>query len=179
MRKFIRKILKLINKDNLLKINNIDIDKYNSDKVYKIIKKYKIAYNSLTKDSILNLILNYDRSTKNGKIENGSFILKQKPIKKKPEKDKENLYLEKITKRKISTDKSKIIKTIKKEDEEKNDNDNVNKINNNFNDNSNINNNYELSKESYNDLKNSEVYSVKLKKREKLEKKLKIKNGNI
>jgi len=42
LRKFIRKILKQINKENLLKNNGIDYYKYNSDKVYKLLKKYKI-----------------------------------------------------------------------------------------------------------------------------------------
>ena len=36
LRKYIRKILKQINKENLLKNNGIDYYKYNSDKVYKI-----------------------------------------------------------------------------------------------------------------------------------------------
>jgi hypothetical protein len=131
----------------------------------------------------LNLILNYEKGIKNGKIDNSSFILKQKPIKKRPEKEKENLYSEKISKRKTSANKYKIIKTIKKENEESSDSDS-NIIsdsyseNNKDNINTNNNNNYcELSKESYNDLKNPDVNSVKLKKNKRQEKKLKIKNG--
>lgn len=101
LRKFIRKILKLINKDNLLKNNGIDVNKYNSDKVYKIIKKFKIPYNTLTKDSILSLIINFDKNSKNGKLENaGNLLLKQKTTRKKSVKEKENLYSEKINKRK-------------------------------------------------------------------------------
>ena len=38
LRKYIRKILKQINKENLLKSNGIDCYKYNSDKVYKLLK---------------------------------------------------------------------------------------------------------------------------------------------
>lgn len=84
-----------------MKNNGIDVNKYNSDKVYKIIKKFKIPYNTLTKDSILNLIINFDKNSKNGKIENSSnLLLKQKTNRKKSVKDKENLYSEKINKRK-------------------------------------------------------------------------------
>jgi len=57
LRKFIRKILKQINKENLLKNNGIDYYKYNSDKVYKLLKKYKITYKNVTKDTILDLII--------------------------------------------------------------------------------------------------------------------------
>jgi len=92
-------MLKMINKDNLLKSNNIDVNRFNSDKVYKIIKKFKIPYNSLTKDSILNLIINFDKNSKNGKIENSNFLLKQKTPRKKTSKQRENLYSEKINKR--------------------------------------------------------------------------------
>jgi len=57
LRKFIRKILKQINKENLLKNNGIDFSKYNSDKVYKLLKKYKISCKNVTKDTILDLII--------------------------------------------------------------------------------------------------------------------------
>lgn len=153
MRKFIRKILKLINRDNLLKNNNIDPNKYNSDKVYKIIKKFKIPYNTLTKDSILTLILNFDKNSKNGKIENSNFLLKNKQIlKKNKDKNKENLYNEKINKRKISSIKTRINKEESENDKEENDSSSEFEIN------------------------SSNVYSVKVKKITK-EKKLKIKNG--
>lgn len=110
----------------------------------------------MTKDSILNLIINFDKNSKSGKVENGNFLLKQKTMKKKPLKDKENLYSEKINKRKISANKSKIIKTIRKEEE-----------------------NSEISEESDYDSSNSDTYSVKLKKNTKPEKKLKLKNGKL
>ena len=67
LRKFIRKILKQINKENLLKNNGIDYYKYNSDKVYKLLKKYKITYKNVTKDTILNLIIATEKNQK-GKI---------------------------------------------------------------------------------------------------------------
>ena len=83
-----------------MKNNGVDVNKYNSDKVYKIIKKFKIPYNTLTKDSILTLIINFDKNSKNGKIDNNSnFLLKQKTARKKSVKDKENLYSEKVNKR--------------------------------------------------------------------------------
>ena len=69
LRKFIRKILKQINKENLLKNNGIDYYKYNSDKVYKLLKKYKITYINVTKDTILDLIISTEKNQK-GKIFN-------------------------------------------------------------------------------------------------------------
>jgi len=135
LRKFIRKILKLINKDNLLKNNGIDVNKYNSDKVYKIIKKFKIPYNTLTKDSILNLITNFDKNSKNGKLDNNNnFLLKHKTTRKKTLKDKENLYSEKINKRKSLAFKGRTFKKealIKKEMQECSDSDKdiINEVN--------------------------------------------------
>ena len=67
LRKFIRKILKQINKENLLKNNGIDCYKYNSDKVYKLLKKYKVTYKNVTKDTILDLIISTEKNQK-GKI---------------------------------------------------------------------------------------------------------------
>ena len=67
LRKFIRKILKQINKENLLKNNGVDAYKYNSDKVYKLLKKYKISYKNVTKDTILDIILATEKNQK-GKI---------------------------------------------------------------------------------------------------------------
>ena len=64
LRKFIRKILKQINKENLLKNNGIDSYKYNSDKVYKLLKKYKITYKNVTKDTILDLIISTEKNQK-------------------------------------------------------------------------------------------------------------------
>ena len=67
LRKFIRKILKQINKENLLKNNGIDSCKYNSDKIYKLLKKYKVTYNNVNKDTILDLIISTEKKQK-GKI---------------------------------------------------------------------------------------------------------------
>ena len=67
LRKFIRKILKQITKENLLKNNGIDSSKYNSDKVYKLLKKYKVTYKNVTKDTILDLIISTEKNQK-GKI---------------------------------------------------------------------------------------------------------------
>jgi hypothetical protein len=111
------------------------VNKYNSDKVYKIIKKFKIPYNTLTKDSILNLIMNFDKNSKNGKLDNNyNFLLKQKTTRKKTLKDKENLYSEKINKRKNLAFKSRTFKKealIEKEMQECSDsvNDNINEVN--------------------------------------------------
>jgi hypothetical protein len=104
LRKFIRKILKNINKDNLLKSHGIDPNKYNSDKIYKMIKKFKIPYNTLTKESILTMILNFEKNAKVGKVEN--TFLKNKTLRKKT-KEKENLYSEKINKRSQRKSKAK------------------------------------------------------------------------
>ena len=70
LRKFIRKILKQINKENLLKNNGIDYGKYNSDKVYKLLKKYKVSYKNVTKDTILDLIISTEKNQK-GKFQFG------------------------------------------------------------------------------------------------------------
>jgi hypothetical protein len=72
LRKYIRKILKQINKENLIKNNGIDSNKYNSDKIYKMLKKYKIPYKSLNKDIVLDLIISTE---KNSKINKNSFNL--------------------------------------------------------------------------------------------------------
>ena len=65
LRKFIRKILKQINKENLLKNNGIDYCKYNSDKVYKLLKKYKVSYKNVTKETVLDLIISIEKNQNN------------------------------------------------------------------------------------------------------------------
>jgi hypothetical protein len=99
-------MLKQINKDNLLKSNGIDPNKYNSDRVYKMIKKNKIPYNSLNKEAILGMIINYEKNTKLGKSE--VQMLKSKTSRRKAKgqghNGKENLYDEKINRRKTTTD---------------------------------------------------------------------------
>lgn len=97
-------MLKQINKDNLLKSNGIDVNKYNSDRVYKMIKKNKIAYNSLSKEAILTMIINYERNNKNVKSEVQMLRSKtsRRKIKGQTSSVRENLYNEKINKRKIT-----------------------------------------------------------------------------
>ena len=156
--------MKIINKDNLLKNNSIDVNKYNSDKVYKIIKKFKIPYNSLTKESILNLIVNFDKNSKNGKIENSNLLLKRKTQRKKSIKERDNnLYSESINKRKNIINKGRVFKrdTIK------------------------IRNSRESDDEKENEIKirdvpeNYNVYSVKIKKKGRPMKTLKTKCKNL
>ncbi len=100
----------------MLKNIGIDPDKYNSDKIYKLIKKFKIPYNNLTKESIMNMIFNFEKNSKNPKFENN--FLKSKTNRKKI-KQKENVYSEKINKRNvkknhISTGQRKSTRIIKK-----------------------------------------------------------------
>ena len=68
LRKFIRKILRQINDENLFKINGIDGCKYNGEKIYKMIKKHEITYNNLTKDTIFEMIIATEKNPK------GKFI---------------------------------------------------------------------------------------------------------
>lgn len=102
LRKFIRKILKQINKDGLLKQNGIDPNKFNSDKVYKMIKKFKIPYNSLNKDSILKMIISQEKSNKG----TGNNILGTK-TKRGTTKKESGLYSQKVLRR----------STVKRDDE--------------------------------------------------------------
>jgi len=105
-------MLKTLNKENLLKVNFLDLNKYNSDYVYKIIKRNKIPYNTLNKDSILNLIINHDKNLKSGKLE--SQLLKNKTNRKKFIRQKkfvndslkigENMYEEKVVKRRMKNE---------------------------------------------------------------------------
>jgi hypothetical protein len=90
LRKFIRKILKSINKEGSLK-NQIDASKYNSDKIYKMIKKYKVPYNSLNKDSVLAMINNFEKNSKNSKFDTNLLRTKTRR--------KSSLYTEKIKQR--------------------------------------------------------------------------------
>jgi hypothetical protein len=100
-------MLKQLNKENLLKNNSVDVNKYNSDYVYKIIKKNKLPYNNLNKESIMALIVNHDKNLKNGKLD--SHFLKTKTSRKKIMKNVkigketmkvgENMYEEKVIKR--------------------------------------------------------------------------------
>ena len=141
LRKYIRKILKQINKENLLKNNGIDYYKYNSDKVYKLLKKFKITYKNVTKDTILNLIiateknqkgkifglneekqinnnnLNNDNNIKNNEILNTPFILDNNLINNTNDKQSRNNSGSKIMKNSLFNKKSKIKSKIKNNNE--------------------------------------------------------------
>ena len=69
LRKYLRKILKQINKEGLLTYNGIDCNKYNSDKIYVLIKKNKNPYKKINKDTVLNMIIKIEK--KNINITNG------------------------------------------------------------------------------------------------------------
>jgi hypothetical protein len=112
LRKYIRKILKQINKENLIKNNGIDSNKYNSDKIYKMLKKYKVPYKSLNKDTVLDLIISTE---KNSKITKNSFNLdihlpktKIKKI-KSTTKEKESLNNNHQVNTKVSKNKDNLI----------------------------------------------------------------------
>lgn len=63
-----------------------------------MIKKFRIPYNSLSKESILNLIITQEKNLKGNKFE--CSLLKHKTIRKKTlVKEKDNVYNEKIKKR--------------------------------------------------------------------------------
>ena len=48
-------------------MNGIDSNKYNSDKIYKMLKKFKIDYKSLNKETVLNLIISNEKTAKGKK----------------------------------------------------------------------------------------------------------------
>ncbi len=62
LRKFIRKILKVLHKENVFEEHGIDSNYYTSDKIHKIIKKNNVPYNTLCKDIILDEILKHNKS---------------------------------------------------------------------------------------------------------------------
>jgi hypothetical protein len=65
LRKYLRKILKQIGKDGVK--GNVEIvNNYNSDKIYTLIKKNKIAYTKINKDTIMNLIIKNEYGKKGG-----------------------------------------------------------------------------------------------------------------
>ena len=66
IRKIIRKILKEINKEDNLK--EININQYNGDKIYQLLKFKKISYLNLRKDDILDLIIKYENQSDNKNI---------------------------------------------------------------------------------------------------------------
>jgi hypothetical protein len=156
LRKFIRKILKQINKENLLKNNGIDYYKYNSDKVYKLLKKYKVTYKNVTKDTILDLIISTEKNQKGkifgiseeNKIINNSANLIQnniQPIPTIPYNNMDNTNTQNISERqsrnsssqkklgnKIFMNKKSRLKKVKNSDDINNNNINIIKNNKNL-----------------------------------------------
>ena len=156
LRKFIRKILKQINKENLLKNNGIDYYKYNSDKVYKLLKKYKVTYKNVTKDTILDLIISTEKNQKGkifgiseeNKIINNSANLIQnniQPIPNIPYNNMDNTNTQNISERqsrnsssqkklgnKIFMNKKSRVKKVKNSDDINNNNINIIKNNKNL-----------------------------------------------
>lgn len=65
-----------------MKLNGIDSNKYNSDKIYKMLKKFKIAYKSLNKETIINLILNQEKNTKGIKSDGSTCQMLKKKTKR-------------------------------------------------------------------------------------------------
>ena len=60
LRKFIRTVVKVLNKEGVFEQSNLDKDFYSSDRIYKMIKKEQIPFDLLCKDSILDLIIKHD-----------------------------------------------------------------------------------------------------------------------
>lgn len=67
LRKFLRKIVKEMNQERLFLKYNIDHEKYNSDKIYQMIKKSNIAYGNIKKKEIINMIIRHNNRSKNAK----------------------------------------------------------------------------------------------------------------
>jgi hypothetical protein len=67
LRKFIRKIIKILVKDNVFEENNINVEQYTAEKIYKIIKRQGISYDSLCKEAIVDLIIKHNIQNKNDK----------------------------------------------------------------------------------------------------------------
>lgn len=122
LRKYLRKILKQISKEGLLSYNGIDSNKYNSDKVYSLIKKNKIPYTKINKDTVLNMIIKIEKKITNSGYYEGDKR-KKAMLNKKRCKSKNSLLknekstLSKSKKNSIYSDsslKSKPLKKIKK-----------------------------------------------------------------
>lgn len=62
LRKFIRKIMKQINKENTN--DEICFSKYNSEGIYKLLKKAKIGYRNLNKETVLSVIKGNEKENK-------------------------------------------------------------------------------------------------------------------
>lgn len=80
-----------------MKLNGIDPNKYNSDKIYKMLKKFKIAYKSLNKDTIINLILNQEKNTKGNNSDGYSTQMLKKKTKRTRSAQPKSLSKPKLT----------------------------------------------------------------------------------
>lgn len=65
LRKFLRKIVKEMNQEQLFTQYNIDYEKYNSDKIYQMIRKCNMAYGNINKKEIINLISKHNHRSNN------------------------------------------------------------------------------------------------------------------
>jgi hypothetical protein len=71
LRKFLRKIMKNLNSENIFEENNIDSNYYTPDKIYRIIKKNNVPYFMLSKECIVDLIIKQnlcEANPNNGKL---------------------------------------------------------------------------------------------------------------
>ena len=73
--------MKQLNKDNAFRTYEIDPIKFNSEKIYRLIKKFKLPYNSLTKESVLDMIMRYDKNqNENENVSANKKIIKSKSL---------------------------------------------------------------------------------------------------
>ena len=106
-RKFIRKIMKQIIKEKIFSGIDIDFNKYNADKIYFLLKKYKISYDNVNKENIINLIFKNEKKNNyinnlninNNNEKNGFYSSLSNKISKrlKQKKNKMNLMKKKLT----------------------------------------------------------------------------------
>ena len=107
-RKFIRKIMKQIIKERTFCNVDIDFNKYNADKIYFLLKKYKISYDNVNKENIINLIFKNEKKNNyinnvninnNNDKKNGFYSTLPNKVSKrqKQRKKKMNLIKKKLT----------------------------------------------------------------------------------
>lgn len=90
----------------MLRSNGIDPSKFNSDKIYKIIKKFKIPYDTLTKESVLQIIINQDRNYRAGSRSSvNETIMKSRAKRKQGLKERNNKIITRVKKQPESYDK--------------------------------------------------------------------------
>lgn len=89
LRKFIRRIVKILHKEKVFVENNIDPSVYTAERIYKIMKGQQIPYDALSKDSIIDMILKHDINTKNAFHSSNQQKLRKKITKRKCE----NFYI--------------------------------------------------------------------------------------